>query len=79
MLDCCQNERQRTILRVLWETGARVSELVELRHCDIQKRYLISPNGKQHQESYKVVYLKPALALDRSLLCLLPAHWDFRH
>src|ERR1700736_3650563 len=38
------NERDRLLLRVLWATGARVSEALDLRLVDVRRDSLVLPN-----------------------------------
>ena len=65
MLDACGSERDQLLLRVLWESGARVSEVIALRECDIGDGYLLLPNLKQRKSATKQVVLNP-----NSDLCL---------
>jgi len=58
-------ERDQLLIRSLWETGARVSEVIALRHCDIGEGYLLLPNLKQRAQATKQVVLNP-----NSDLCL---------
>ncbi len=37
LIDATDNERDRLFLRVLWETGVRVSEAIALRVCDLSR------------------------------------------
>src|SRR3979411_2236545 len=39
-------ERDRLLLRVLWATGARISEALALRSMDVQRDALVLPNRK---------------------------------
>lgn len=65
IMDAATSERDRLLLRTLWETGARVSEVIALRECDIGDGYLLLPNLKQRQAATKQVVLNP-----NSDLCL---------
>lgn len=65
IIDAAGSERDRLLLRVLWETGARVSEVVALRECDVGDGYLLLPNLKQRRDATKQVVLSP-----NSDLCL---------
>ena len=65
ILEACQSERDRLLVRTLWETGARVSEVIALRECDIGDGYLLLPNLKQGKPTTKQVVLNP-----NSDLCL---------
>jgi site-specific recombinase XerD len=42
-IDACPNERDRAFVAVLWETGARIGELIDLQVGDIEA----TPAGKQ--------------------------------
>src|SRR2546429_5634992 len=50
-------ERDRLLLRVLWATGARVSEALALRPMDVQRNHLVLPNRKNPNLVVKRVYL----------------------
>jgi integrase len=50
-------ERDRLLLRVLWATGARVSEALALRPMDVQRDHLVLPNRKNPGLTTKRVYL----------------------
>jgi integrase len=50
-------ERDRLLLRVLWATGARVSEALALRPMDVQRDHLVLPNRKNPNLTVKCVYL----------------------
>jgi integrase len=50
-------ERDRLLLRVLWATGARVSEALALRPMDVQRDHLVLPNRKNPNVTVKRVYL----------------------
>jgi integrase len=50
-------ERDRLLLRVLWATGARVSEALALRPMDVQRDHLVLPNRKNPNLTVKRVYL----------------------
>jgi integrase len=65
ILEACVSERDRLLVRTLWETGARVSEVIALRECDIGDGYLLLPNLKQGKPTTKQVVLNP-----NSDLCL---------
>jgi len=57
VIDAATSERDRLLLRVLWATGARVSEVLALRPMDIQRDHLILPNRKNPSLTVKRVYL----------------------
>jgi integrase len=46
VIDAATRERDRLLLRVLWATGARVSEVLALRPMDVQRDHLVLPNRK---------------------------------
>jgi site-specific recombinase XerD len=48
-------ERDRLLLRVLWATGARVSEALALRPMDVQRDHLVLPNRKNPNLTVKRV------------------------
>jgi len=50
-------ERDRLWLRVLWATGARISEVLALRPRDVQRDHLVLPNRKNPSRTVKRVYL----------------------
>lgn len=50
-------ERDRLLLRVLWATGARVSEALALRGMDVRRDHLVLPNLKNPGQRVKQVYL----------------------
>ena len=56
-------ERDRLLLRVLWATGARISEALALRLMDVQRDSLVLPNLKNPSRLTKRVFL-PAGQLD---------------
>ena len=62
-------ERDRLLLRVLWATGARISEVLALRPTDIQRDCLVLPNRKNPNLPIKRVFLPGAeLGLTGELL-----------
>src|SRR5437660_7831200 len=46
-IDAATCERDRLLLRVLWATGGRTSEVLALRPMDVQRDHLVLPN-RQH-------------------------------
>jgi len=50
-------ERDRLLLRVLWATGARISEVLTLRSKDVQRDALVMPNRKNPSQTTKRVFL----------------------
>ena len=64
---CC--DRDRLLLRVLWATGARISEVLALRPMDVQRDSLVLPNRKNPTLPIKRVFLPAAeLGLTGELL-----------
>jgi integrase len=62
-------ERDRLLLRVLWATGARISEVLALRPMDVLRDSLVLPNRKNPNLTVKQVFLPGAeLALTGELL-----------
>jgi integrase len=57
VIDAASSERDRLLLRVLWATGARVSEALALRPMDVQRDHLVLPNRKNPSMTVKRVYL----------------------
>jgi integrase len=56
-------ERDRLLLRVLWATGARISEALALRLMDVRRDSLVLPNLKNASRLTKRVFL-PAGQID---------------
>ncbi len=56
-IDAAQCELDRLLLRVLWATGARVSEVRTLRPMDVQRDHVVLPNRKNPSLRVKRVYL----------------------
>lgn len=57
VIDAAKYERDRLLLRVLWATGARVSEALALRPMDVQRDHLVLANRKNPNLTVKRVYL----------------------
>src|SRR6516165_6798397 len=57
VIDAVSSERDRLLLRVLWATGARISEALALRPMDVRRDHLILPNRKNPSLTVKRVYL----------------------
>src|SRR5438067_10890881 len=57
VIDAATCERDRLLLRVLWATGARISEALGLRPMDVQRDHLVLPNRKNPNLTVKRVYL----------------------
>ena len=51
------SERDRLLLRVLWATGGRVSEVLALRAADVRRDALVLPNRKNPSRPVKTVFL----------------------
>ena len=46
VIDAASCERDGLLLRVLWATGARISEVLALRSIDVQRDHVVLPNRK---------------------------------
>ena len=57
VIDAASSERDRLLLRTLWATGARISEVLALRPIDVQRDHLVLPNRKNPSLTVKRVYL----------------------
>src|ERR687886_515452 len=57
VIDAASSERDRLLLRVLWATGARISEALALRPKDVQRDALVLPNRKNPNQTTKRVFL----------------------
>jgi integrase len=57
IIDAAETERDRLLLRVLWATGGRISEVLELRPMDVQCAALRLPNRKNPSRPMKTVHL----------------------
>jgi integrase len=57
VINAASSERDRLLLRVLWATGARISEILVLRPMDVQRDHLVLPNRKNPSLTVKRVYL----------------------
>src|SRR5215831_12250388 len=69
VIAAARSERDRLLLRVLWATGARISEVLALRPMDVQRDSLILPNRKNPNLPVKRVFLPGAeLGLTGELL-----------
>src|ERR1700682_1728192 len=63
VIDAAASERDRLLLRVLWATGARISEALALRPMDVRRDSLVLPNLKNPSRLTKRVFL-PAGQMD---------------
>lgn len=52
-----ETERDRLLLRALWATGGRVSEVLALRAQDVRRDALVLPNLKNPSRPVKTVFL----------------------
>src|SRR4051794_20486834 len=57
VIDAVTSERDRLLLRVLWATGARISEVLALRPMDVQRDHLVLANRKNPSQPVKRVFL----------------------
>src|SRR4051794_24037578 len=57
VINAAASERDRLLLRVLWATGARISEALALRPKDVRRDSLVLPNLKNPSRSTKRVFL----------------------
>src|SRR6478672_8981056 len=55
VIDAATCERDRLLLRVLWATGGRISEVLALRPMDVQRDHLVLPNRKNPNLTVKRV------------------------
>ena len=63
IVEAVGSERDRLLLRVLWATGARISEALALRPVDVRRDGLVLPNLKNPSRLTKQVFL-PAGQMD---------------
>lgn len=63
IIDAAGSERDRLLLRVLWATGARISEALALRPMDARRDSLVLPNLKNPSRLTKQIFL-PAGQMD---------------
>src|SRR6266849_7327878 len=57
VINAASCERDRLLQRVLWATGARISEVLALRSMDVQRDHVVLPNRKNPNLTVKRVYL----------------------
>lgn len=57
VIGAAPSERDRLLLRVLWATGARISEALALRPMDVRRDSLVLPNLKNPSRPTKRVFL----------------------
>ena len=70
VIGAAESPRDRLLLRTLWATGARVSEVLALRAMDVHADHLVLPNRKNPSRPVKRAFLRPvrmtaALAVPR--------------
>lgn len=90
MIDACPRLRDKYILRTMWETGGRISEVLSLKPemLDTINNCIILTNLKQHKKDGKTplkrVFLFPESTLVKELIVYskersIPAHsWIFQ-
>ncbi len=65
LINAAESTRDRLLLECFWQTGGRVSEVVRLRPCDVNRREgaLVLTNLKQRRRALrqKTVYVSPEL------------------
>src|SRR6266567_3585336 len=57
VIEAALSERDRLLLRVLWATGARISEALAVRPMDVCRDSLVLPNLKNPSRPTKRVFL----------------------
>jgi integrase len=57
VIAAARSERDRLLLRTLWATGGRVSEVLALRAQDVRRDALVLPNLKNPSRPVKTVFL----------------------
>jgi integrase len=57
VIEAAPSERDRLLLRVLWATGGRISEVLALRPMDVRRDSLALPNLKNPSRPTKRVFL----------------------
>ena len=57
MIAAAASERDRLLLRVLWATGGRISEVLALRAVDVRRDAVVLPNLKNPSRPVKTVFL----------------------
>src|SRR5712691_11256283 len=75
VIGAASSDRDRLLLRVLWATGARISEVLALRPMDVRRDSLVLPNRKNPNQPVKRVFLPGAeLGLTGELLLFAKGH-----
>lgn len=57
IIDAAASERDRLLLRSLWATGGRISEVLALTPRDVRRDALVLPNLKNGGQPFKTVFL----------------------
>lgn len=57
IIDAATSDRDRLLLRCMWATGGRASEVLALRPMDVQRGGLVLPNRKNRDRADKFVAL----------------------
>jgi integrase len=57
VIAAAQTDRDRLLLRALWATGGRISEVLALRAADVRRDALVLPNLKNPSRPVKMVFL----------------------
>lgn len=74
IIDAAENDRDRLLLTVLWQTGCRISEALELRGSDIEPTALYLRNLKHAPDAHKLVPLPAGSTLTAELALWQKAH-----
>lgn len=76
MIAACRTERDAWLLKLLWNTGGRVSEVIQIRVGDITNSGLRMENLKQGRPAQKHVFLHPRFLAELKEWCRgRPPHW----
>lgn len=71
MIEAAETDRDRLLLETLWQSGARASEVVELRVADVRPpMQLRLPNRKRRKAAEKTVYVSEGLIAALALYAL---------
>jgi integrase len=57
LIECAACERDRLLLRTLWATGGRISEVLALRPIDVKRDHLVLVNLKNPARPFKIAAL----------------------
>jgi integrase/recombinase XerD len=79
ILDHAMNLKHRTILTLIYSSGLRVSELVNLQLTDIKRdrKRLLIRNGKGAKDRYTILSDTALILLEEYWKAYHPAHWLF--